>query len=159
MRRPLLLTLSLLALLTPAVAEAKGDPGRSISTATTDATGDGAADLVSARLEQVGHRLTVWLGFAAPPDPAQFSAAGGGRVCVWLTAEGTSRPLCASTVDGAWQFNEAGNVLVVGERRLGLRFPDDILKVRPGRLLWHVTTTAAGCVQAPEAPPCVDRLP
>jgi len=159
-RRPLLLALSLVTLLSlPAVAGAAGQPGRALGTATTDASGDGAADLLSARLEQVDHTLTVWLGFTAPPDPAQFSAAGGGRVCVWLTGAGTSRPLCASTVDGVWQFNQTGEVLVIGERRLGLRFPDDVLKLRPGTLHWHVSTTAAGCVPAPDTPACIDRLP
>lgn len=158
MRRAILLTVSLLMLAAPA-ADAATDSGRKLSAATKDASGDAAADLVSARLEQVGHTLTVWLGFSSVPKPALFRAADGGRVCVWLTGAGKARPLCASTVNGAWKLDGAGTVLRVGQRRLGLQFPDDVLQLRPGVLPWRVTTTAAGCTPSADSPPCVDRLP
>ena len=141
----------------------------------SDPAADAATDLRSARLEQNGPVLTVWLGFAATPSPAAFDRAAGGRLCVWAESGGTTRHRCLRTSGDRWPA-AGGDVeaLRSGERRLGLRFAADALRPGGGPVRWWVTATTAACTEPPEAPatpdtpapaapadvpPCTDRLP
>jgi len=154
----------LIAVALPATATAASAAAAGVGEGPTrsDKAGDAVADIVSTKLVQNTHGLKFTVTFAATPEPADYSIAAGGRVCVWTLQAGARRHLCASTVNGRWKlqapYSRDGSAVRRGRRHLDLTVATEALAVRPGRLRWWTVATPAGCKDDPKQR-CADRMP